>query len=156
MKSLRLWFTLSLLLNLFLVGIIAGRWLPWRGFWHPDRQWISSLPAEKQDALRRITADLWQENRPGFQRMRSAMHELRTLIAAPDFDAAAYRAKLGEMRDARLVISDAAIDRMVQLLQSMSPEERAELAEHMRKPRRFPAMMGEGPWQMRGGPLPPP
>lgn len=137
---IRLLLILSLILNVFLIGIGIGVFVTGARIAPPQAQrrpapniWraAESLPPAERDALHKVLRDKAAEVQPEMKSVRLARREASSLMSQQNYDPAAVsaaleRARLGEMH-ARGEI-DAAF---VQYLVHLTPEQRALVAEAM-------------------------
>ena len=131
----------SLMLNILVVGAIAGRAYVhardggWRGADGVGAGLLAlarSLPSDRAKLVR----DVLREERPKVRALRLAAQEARTAlsgeIAAADFDAARVRAAAVRSLDADRKIRETLLDAMVRVAEKLTPAERAMFAEKMR------------------------
>lgn len=135
----------SLAVNLFVGGLMLGRW--WD---HHDRPRLSRFEtpdgpgprwlrrAVGKDAMP-VLERVWSAHAAEIDPLRAGFHEsreaVRSALTAEPFDAVAYAAALAEMR-ARMDAMHAGVHGvMVDLARELSPEQRRELAERGRKGR---------------------
>lgn len=132
----RIIFTASLLLNLLLLGIIAGQ--EWRNSHHmPPRGWareMSALPepmrGEATQALKRFE----KENAALRRALKESRREAARLLAAEPFDKPAYLAQLERMRELRLQLSRRMGENIANLAEKWPAGQRAMLTEIFRRP----------------------
>lgn len=127
---------LSLLVNILLIGYLAGNAAQrphWAGGMKIEE---ANLPEDKKAALKEAFAEFRESGKERRDEMRVKREEIIGILTAPEFDEAAFRAKseeLGAMfRDGRVRMTD----RMANIVKTMTQEERQELAKVMRKPPR--------------------
>lgn len=122
----------SLVLNMLLVGLIAGARLHhggWRGHGERHFGFLKDLPEGRRAELAKEMETLRGE----LHEKREAVHELRrrarALIAKEPFDAAAVSAAIEQISAARGEANRHAAQRFVEVLSRMSPEERRRFVE---------------------------
>lgn len=136
----RIVLVISLILNVFLIGIgigvvvtgarIAPAQAQRRGLANIWRA-ADALPAADREAFRTMLRDKALEVEPDMKSVRLARREAAALISQPDYDPSAVsqaleRARVGEMK-ARSQLDAAMVDH----LKRLPPAERAALAEAM-------------------------
>ncbi len=119
----------SLVLNVFLVGGIAGGMYRW---WSAGPQTAAvqrslrlaaeALPAERRDTFRDTLRNARRDIQPTVREARESRRELVRLLAAPQFDRPAVEAALGRARQADAVIR-ARVEREVVEFASTLPED---------------------------------
>lgn len=137
-------FGASVLINVFLIGIVAGWVFAGRGELHLGRmggplvvrQRVSALPPGERQAFR-------QAMRRHHAEMAAARAEHRRLrqltesdIAAPTFDRAKVAADFTGLRKALAALHQTLDDALIDGLQALSQSSRARLVDHERKQER--------------------
>ena len=128
---------LSVALNLFFAGVMAGRWN-----WH----WLddhfgnrkpgatSWTPHLFSDMATPAIEALWQkhkeESRPLRDAMREARHAIHQALVAQPFDSATYASALREERQNASALRSRHHAFMVDLAGAMTDEQREKLAKH--------------------------
>ncbi|WP_181360519.1 periplasmic heavy metal sensor [Variovorax sp. WS11] len=148
-SSLKPWLGVSLVLNLFLAGAIAGG--AWR-WWTVEVERAAAAPAAPAAAataaqprgLRFAADELSSEQRRAFrlglrearrevassiQAAREGRQEVLRLLAAPQLDQAAVTAALARTRDADMVSRARVEASVIDFATRLSPPEREKLAE---------------------------
>ena len=136
----------SLLINLFLVGTIAtalffgpplppgaepGRVpAPFFKMLHKD---ADGLPAGDRAAMRRIMIEQFPLSKPHLAALETARRELADALGAPSYDAARVAAAFSKVDMVQAEISQATRAAMIQGFSRLTPEQRARVAESMRR-----------------------
>lgn len=140
---LKLALTVSLVLNLALVGLLAGLINRVGHSGSALRSAVAALPVEDRRALRRETGQIWREARHGQQRAQTSAR-LVDALRADEFDADAFAEGLREAQQRLLQISDDMHDRLVARVSRMSLEERLAYAEDLQEQMRVRRWRGGG------------
>lgn len=135
--------TLSLVLNLALVGVLFGVVNRVGQSGTVLRLAVAALPVEDRRALRRETGQIWREARQARGRT-SGNARMIAALRAEEFDAAPFAEALREAQQRLLDVSDEIHQQLVTRVTQMSPDERAAYADALE------ARMHERRW--RGGP----
>lgn len=129
---------LSVCLNVFVAGIVAGRVTSGAGT--PVRpnagggleRFMATVPSEARPILRRA----FGENRGGLQGMVAAVREARqeaaAVVAREPFDQAAFEAAMADVRDRSEDLQAAVHGIIGEALNDLSPDLRGEMAERWR------------------------
>jgi uncharacterized membrane protein len=131
---------LSLCLNLFLVGLLAGHWIYGahpgaRGTGRPSgpEAMMMGVPPD----LRPMVKEKFDAARPQFQAARSQIRDARSKLAAAasadPFDPAAFDAAFAEFQQAMDTIQKTAHETISQILPQIPAKERKELVEKWSK-----------------------
>lgn len=139
-KKLKLFILLSVILNVILIGVIAGYSFQHFGLERGDKIISlldnSSLPEEKRNNLKKkLQGVLPNENkRKNKQKWRD---ETLAILTAKEFDVHAYRTQLEKKRVKRSQNKKNQIEIMIELVSQLNQDERKELAKIFRKNRCF-------------------
>ena len=146
----------SLCVNLFLVGLMAGRWIDGpRGFGGPDgpRRGIEAMIAGVPEDLRPMIKQKFEAAKQQFQAQRDKIRAARDKLAAAGeadpFDPAAFDQAFHEFQDAMGGMGAIAHQTIREILPQIPAEQRKQLVDKWSK-RWGPK--GDGP----DGPPPPP
>ena len=131
----------SLLLNLFLAGVAAGRWvLPApapqpaaRGFAPAAR--VRLLPADERARFARAFEPHRGDLRAARRATRAAREQVETDLTAPTYDRAKVEADLAALRQANLAQQGAAHAALAEAMASLTPTSRAALVSRARAQR---------------------
>ena len=133
----------SLLLNLFLAGVVGGRWFtpPPRpagaGGLAPMAQ-VRRLPAEERQRFVRAMLPHRPDIRAARQATRRARAQVEADLAAPIYDRARVEADLAALRQANLAQQAATHGALAEAMALLSPASRAALVAHARAGRSSP------------------
>jgi uncharacterized membrane protein len=155
---------LSLVVNLLLVGFVAGRMTPGMGFMHmrPDPtmglyRLIGFLPEARRDELKAAIGNDVRSIYPELRQVRALHRRIRDAVTADPFVRDDLVKALAELRQQLGSTQVAAHESFVEVVGKLTPEERKQLAETMKRPPRFGHE--RGPYrpreEERGPPEPP-
>lgn len=132
---------LSLLVNVFCVGLIAGRFgHRLAGFLEIHRQVndvLAPLPAPTQQRLRAELRSALLDSRAQFAALHTGRQQLLDHLAAPTLDPAAIEADFSRNRQQLQALQTALQQHLLQTVSTLDPNERQLLIESLR--RRLPA-----------------
>ena len=157
----------SLVVNVFLLGIIAGsvwhwthdRGMGFRGGWRT--RVAQSLPEAQRQALHQTIRDAVRQQLSTLRQARAARAEAARLFVQPQFDADGINARLDQARASDMALRTALEHRMVQFAATLPQDQRKKMADALKEggpfrqgPRHAPDMDGrpDGP---PPGPPPP-
>ena len=127
----------SLLLNVFLVGIIAGHLLSARGapVRKPDPALVPvahvrALPDDERRSFNETMRSHRAAIRAARQAHRIARANIEAAIAAPIFDRDAVAAAFAALQQKNAAVQEAVNAALVDALQDLSPQSRASLVGH--------------------------
>jgi uncharacterized membrane protein len=135
-RKMRILLILSVAVNIFVVGAIAGGSYMWvRGNqafgvganWRRDAG--VALPPQEREAYRQMIRQTMRDAQPIFGRAAKARGEAARLFVQPQFDAAAANAALAQARAADMQLRTQLEDRIVDFAAKLSFEDRRILAE---------------------------
>ena len=138
-RRLQLFLALSLALNLFLAGLIAGTGLLDRR--EHDRggrhaafdQAVRQLDPADAEALRTLMRTKGEQAEPRFRALREARREVQRRMSQPDYDPAAVRAAVTQVRVQEVALRDDLDRSLIDFAARLDPEERAAVAPLLRK-----------------------
>lgn len=147
-KKVKAALLVSLLLNILLIGWIAGNMIYYvrghHGFHREEQAVLQSLPEEK----RALFLETMKGARSGSRDFRDRMHEIRdrtlAILTAPVFDEQAYRAEVEELHRFRAEKMNRLAAATGKLAGQFNQEERKILAELLKR-RPTPPSKREGP-----------
>lgn len=132
-RIMKIVFTVSLALNLLFAGTavgVAGKMaaerMPPPGMLH-----YGPPGSEAQEAAAKAFREAHKEMRGDMQAMRQARAEMETIITAKMFDSQAYAAASERMLDLRDRMTRRKAETMGQVLGSLPPEQRQQMARHL-------------------------
>ena len=128
----------SLVVNIFLVGAIAGSVWHWthdrgiglRGGWRMRA--ADALPEPQGDAFREAVHGTMRASLPVIKGGRAARADAARLFVQPQFDAAAVTADLDRARAADMVLRTNLEHQVVSFAATLPQEQREKLAEALR------------------------
>ena len=127
----------SLALNFALVGFIVGKESAPPPAFDPTRsylKWSRSLDDQRFKELREVLRPHLGD-RSRIRKLRKQNRELAALLESPDYDRAEIEAILGSMRNAHLAAQSQSHEAFLSFVDALSEDERASLADEMRKRR---------------------
>jgi len=145
-RKLKTFVVCSVLLNLLLAGVIVGhtafRMHPPHGGagWKPDLSAIETLPADKQDLVRKTLDKVREDGDTLRTQVRNTQEETSRILSAENFDETAYDAQVQKMHELHQQRRQIMADAFKNLAKQLNAEERKVLAEMVRK-----APHGKGP-----------
>lgn len=131
----------SLLLNVFLIGIVAGHFFVGRrAVAHPGaasgalvpQAHVRALPADEKRIFSATMSEHRDAIRAARMQHRAARLAAETDIAAPTFDRAKVAADFSALREANMAVQEAVNTALIESLSKLSPQSRAALVEHER------------------------
>lgn len=135
-KKIKFLVLISLLLNVLLIGILAGRathLFHWRYLeWSIMKKFTSELPADKAALFRDTVEKVRSRNRGAYQQLRLARQAGMEILSAPEFDEASYRQQIEKIYDLRNLMKRRLADATIELARKFNQEERTALARHLR------------------------
>lgn len=136
----------SLVINLFLVGTIAAALIfgppappgaePGRvptPFFKLLHKGADGLPPSDRAAMRKIMIEQFPLIKPHLAALETARRELADALGAPSYDAARVAAAFAKVDMVQAEISQATRTAMIQGFSRLTPEQRARVAESMRR-----------------------
>ena len=151
----------SLLLNVFLIGILVGYMLqkqPAPRFPFPQRddaEFLAKLPDEKQALYRDIVGKLNEGGMNFFRDLRQLEERVIDVLTAPEFDADLYLAEEKKVHEFFSSKRKKSIDATIEFAQHLNQAERIALAEYLEGPlgymlkARPPHSGGPPPWKRK-------
>lgn len=132
----------SLLLNVLLVGVVVGD-LSHR--FHQEhftgshaQEFASELPEDKGELFLQTVKRVYLKNRDAYKQIQEARKEAMTILAAPEFDEAAYRVQVEKLQELRSLVKRRLADATIELARQFNQEDRTALAQHLRHALRPP------------------
>lgn len=146
-RHLKIIFTVSVLLNVLLVGMLAGSC---------DKRWdgpLSRMAESRDPQFDHKMGKAMMEARKGQQplqdSLKSAKKELHKVLAAETFDEAAFNAASEKMYKAQADLFKSRNEATLNMAKDMSPAERQEMAKHLQAMSERHERMKER-WRERG------
>ena len=104
-KKIKILFTISVLLNVILIGLVAGhsvkRWSD-----HPMERAMKEMSPEGRHIVARKLQSAFRYGRDEMKKMRATKKELKNILMAEEFDAEAFEEaaeKMSKMRHLSLI-----------------------------------------------------
>ncbi|MFN3701030.1 MAG: periplasmic heavy metal sensor [Alphaproteobacteria bacterium] len=126
-KAMKIFFTVSVLLNIALIGVFAGSALKRMGD-DPLRSVHAEMSPEARHIVAREMQSAFRDNRAEMQKAREVKKAVRDILSAEEFDAEAFEAKAMEMHDTRTKMGLRRIEVTKELASKLSQEDRKVLA----------------------------
>ncbi len=145
--SVKMMFTLSIFVNLLLVGVIGGhlaRKAQHHTFWQED-----NISVEARALLKEKMKGKFSEIKPLFQAMRDTKNDMEQILAAPEFDEAAFYIFAGRMSDLHVQITQKRLELTMEIVKELSPEDRKALASHLAS--KLTGRVGKGRYNKKDG-----
>lgn len=136
-------FTLSILLNLVLAGVIAGAVMH-KIQSHPLRQAAKDFSPESQNLIARNFQDARRDMRDTFRELRSAVYRIDETMQAKTFDPEEFNRAAEKLSDIQGRMLERRLDIIRELGTALPPEEREKLGmKLLRRLRDHPEDGGE-------------
>lgn len=130
-RRIKIIFTLSLLLNLVLIGVGAGAYHKMSRFWWGGKDMRPEVSASTQQVIRTNFRQAWEDMKPLVEQARQKREAVETIIAADVFDAAAYDAAVQDLLRQRAEISALKAQNTKNFLSQIPAEDRKKMAGHL-------------------------
>lgn len=139
-KKMKVFFSLSVLLNLLLVGMLLGGVMGGHasrhsGFEHHSAKMekrlariFTALPADKSESFKQRLNELQELKRTDKVQMRSARKNVLEVFEQEPFDQVAYQKAVKELNQLHQKQMDVRINLMSDIAQYLSPKERRNLS----------------------------
>jgi len=140
-KKMKIMVLSSLLLNALLIGVIVGDFSHRFGREHfigRHAELISKLPQDKAALFLKTVEKVHLNNRNIYSQIREARKEAMQILAAPEFDEAAYRLELKKLHELGDLKMQGLANATIELARQFGQEERRALAQHLRHELRHP------------------
>jgi uncharacterized membrane protein len=160
-KGLKIFLAVSVLLNVLLAGILIGAFSHTM-LWRMDKgkrafSFARSLPPAKRDMLIDTMKKMKNESRETRKKIKKARQEVLDAFSAPEFDPERFDRSVATLHALMKELTDEIAGETKKIALELSPEERKQLADMMRRgpgpP--FPQFLMERSLG-HGGPPPPP
>ena len=129
-KSVKIIFTLSIILNLLLLGLIGGHAMRVRGEPRPWDEMKTALAPETLGVLKTTFKDKRKDIFPLFKEARNIKQQMKSIITAESFDLAAFDAQAKALQDLNVQFSEHRLEALRDILSQLPQAERAKLADH--------------------------
>lgn len=150
-KNIKIILMTSIVLNLALVGTVAG--MAYKN-WDMRRPPIpADLTQESQSLVRKTFEAGRADVRPMIEHLKSGRKTLQSVLFAPTFDRAAYQSAMDQYLDAKNDMAHKRGKVMGDILEQLPPQDREKFAAHVMKTLKWdrPRASGNGP-SRKGGP----
>lgn len=127
-RRLKIIFTLSVLLNVLLIGVVAGAC--YKRMDGPPRFGDSRDP-QFNHKMAKAMMDARKGQEALFKDMKDAKKELVNVLAAPDFSEEAFLAASAKVEQAQEALSKARNEATLKMAKEMTLAERQQMAKHM-------------------------
>jgi uncharacterized membrane protein len=137
-KTTRILIISSLILNVFLIGIIIGGMSDrmfrkdFPGREPPDLG--LKLPPDKEKLFSDMMEKVFRENDDIRKQIDEARERVLSILSAPEFDEATYYAEIEKLEKLHSAMMQRLADATKELAKQFNREERKVLAEHLRQP----------------------
>lgn len=139
--GIKIIFTVSLLLNVLLLGVVGGHvYAQWKD--HPWQDVREELSPEARNHAARIFQSAFRKIREVGDEARKARGELVKILSAETFDAKAFDKEAAKLAEARAEITTLKIAATKEVAMALDAQERAKMAQRMTD------MIGGG-WEKR-------
>lgn len=137
-RKLRIIFTLSILLNVLLLGVLAGSFYKRVYSPHDGPPPAHAADAKFSPRVAMAMKESRQQERALFDQMKDARKDIMDILEAPEFDEAAFIAASEKINKAQQSLVDVRTKATLDLAKNSTVEERKELVSHMKaKSERF-------------------
>lgn len=129
-RGLKIIFTLSVLLNILLIGAGLG-WHHKRSHHWPGKDVRSEISEESRAVMKQNFKNAKAQYKPIFEEMREDKKAVQAVLEADEFDEAAYDSAVDELLSTRDKLSRTMSGQAKNFLRDLPPEDRKAMAEHM-------------------------
>lgn len=137
-RKLRIIFTLSILLNVLLLGVLAGSFYKRAYGPHDGPPHAREADSKFSPRVAKAMKESRQQERALFDQMKDARKDIMDILEAPEFDEAAFNAASEKINKAQQALVDVRTKATLDLARNATAEERKELVSHMKaKSERF-------------------
>ncbi|MBO6751524.1 MULTISPECIES: periplasmic heavy metal sensor [Spongiibacter] len=147
----------SLVVNGLLIGLWAGKALDRdRGLYMMSQHILKRRPDQLSDQARAVLRAKRGEMRSAFWQLRLARRNLDQIIAEPELNIESARQALADLRAADQSLKRLVHDVLLEVLPTLSPDQRLEMMRHDKGPRDGDRKGPKPDGAERGMPPPPP
>jgi uncharacterized membrane protein len=129
-RTLVVAFVVSLLINLFLAGVVAGHYLMHNSYGPGAilvRNAARTLPDKERQHFVAVMRAQIPAMRASRAKIRDLRHQVRDAIAAPHYDAGLLAQRFAALRDASMAQQTLQQNALVQALGQLSPQSRSSI-----------------------------
>jgi uncharacterized membrane protein len=141
-KTIKILIFTSLLLNVLLVGVVVGdlshRFHLEQLVGSHAQQFASELPEDKAELFLQTVKRVHLKNRDAYKQIQEARKQAMRILAAPEFDEAAYGVQVEKLHELRGFVKRRLADATIELARQFNQEERTALAQHLKHALRPP------------------
>lgn len=137
-KSLKWVLTISILLNILLLGFVFGKIsnhmqpLPPRPEWKAEK--LDHIPAAKREEFHKFMESNNSQRHERMKEARSLREEVIAILVEPEFDEALFREKSRQLDELFSNSKKDMLERTIELAKKLNQEERKILADNLRRP----------------------
>ena len=91
------------------------------------------MPKDKAELLLETVERVHVNNRDAYEQIREARKRAMKILAAPEFDEAAYRVQVEKLHELRGLMKGRLANATIELARQFSQEDRRALAQHLRR-----------------------
>ncbi|MCK5384886.1 MAG: periplasmic heavy metal sensor [Alphaproteobacteria bacterium] len=129
-KLAKIIFTLSLILNVLFLGLVAGRVYHEANRQRPWDKTKEALAPETREVLKTTFKEKKKEIIPLFKDVHKKKEAMKAIIIAPEFDGEAYDALVGEFKELNSKFMEHRSATIKSIFLQLPQEERAKMAHH--------------------------
>lgn len=127
-KKIKILFTISVLLNVVLIGMAAGHMVK-RWNHSPMETAMKEMSPEGRHIVARELQNAFRDGHDDMRKMRQTKKELKKILTAEEFDADAFESAAEKMHEMRSEMGEKRIDVTKGLAKKLSREDRSALAK---------------------------
>jgi|GEM_PF-2589071 uncharacterized membrane protein len=133
-RHLKIIFTVSILLNVLLIGALAGSCSKrWDGRWDGPSHMARNGDPQFDHEMARVMQEARKNQKPLQDELKAAKKELHGILAAETFDEAAFNAASEKMYKVQGDLFRARNEATLKMAKDMSVEERREMAKRLQE-----------------------
>lgn len=133
-KSIKIIFTISIVLNVLLLGAMAGQTFHKLGD-RKDRleRMTQEMSPEGRHVVAKTMQKAFRDGRDKMRSMRQSKQDVKDILGAEEFDAEAFESAASKMQEMMIKAGDRRIQVTKELAEQLSQEDRKQLAGHFAK-----------------------
>ncbi len=131
-RKLKIVFTLSVLLNVLLLGVLAGSCYKRNYGPHDGPPHMREADAKLSPRVAMAMKESRKQERILFDQMKEARQDIMNVLEAPEFDEAAFIAASETINKAQQALADVRTKTTLDLARNATVEERKQLVSHMK------------------------
>ena len=132
-KKIKIFFTLSIMLNILLLGVISGmviNKLQYTSWKYANEE----FSPESRHLVARSFQKAHKDIKSTFEQSKKARKNIRNILAAEEFDLKAFEKAMCNMQSVHKEMMERKIKMMIELAQALPLEERVKLSGKFMKP----------------------